>query len=296
MKIQSKLVIYGEVLFDCFPDGNRVLGGAPFNVAWHCQAFGLDPLLISRIGDDQEAELISQAMQKWGMDLSGLQHDDTHPTGRVEVSYVDNEPSYEIVENSAWDFIEINELPKLQGELFLYHGSLSLRNGVSSETLSHLKSLDAVSAFVDINLRYPWWDIQTINEIIEDVCCVKLNEHELQLVTGQSLSIDENIHKLRQLSNAGVVIVTRGDQGVVVSGDERRVEKFKPELADSVVDTVGAGDAFSSVYILGYYHGWDLNVTVQRAQQFASAIVGMQGATTTDVGFYDRFKRGWGLS
>ncbi len=36
-------VIFGEVLFDCFSDGNSVLGGAPFNVAWHLQAFGLSP-------------------------------------------------------------------------------------------------------------------------------------------------------------------------------------------------------------------------------------------------------------
>ena len=28
-------VVFGEVLFDCFPDGSAVLGGAPFNVAWH---------------------------------------------------------------------------------------------------------------------------------------------------------------------------------------------------------------------------------------------------------------------
>lgn len=44
--------IFGEVLFDHFPDGSRVLGGAPFNVAWHTQAFGLAPCFISRIGND----------------------------------------------------------------------------------------------------------------------------------------------------------------------------------------------------------------------------------------------------
>ena len=37
----TRPVVFGEVLFDCFPDGSRVLGGAPFNVAWHCQAFWL---------------------------------------------------------------------------------------------------------------------------------------------------------------------------------------------------------------------------------------------------------------
>ena len=45
-------LIVGEVLFDVFPDGSRVLGGAPFNVAWNLCALGADPLLISRVGTD----------------------------------------------------------------------------------------------------------------------------------------------------------------------------------------------------------------------------------------------------
>ena len=36
----AEVVVYGEVLFDCFPDGRRVLGGAPFNVAWGLKGFG----------------------------------------------------------------------------------------------------------------------------------------------------------------------------------------------------------------------------------------------------------------
>ncbi|MES9966998.1 MAG: carbohydrate kinase, partial [Sedimenticola sp.] len=46
------LCIFGEVLFDIFPGDERVLGGAPFNVAWHLQAFQAEPLFISRIGND----------------------------------------------------------------------------------------------------------------------------------------------------------------------------------------------------------------------------------------------------
>ena len=53
-------IIFGEVLYDCFPDGQAVLGGAPFNVAWHLQGFGLNPLFISRVGDDPLGHLINQ--------------------------------------------------------------------------------------------------------------------------------------------------------------------------------------------------------------------------------------------
>ena len=74
-------ILIGEVLFDCFPDGSRVLGGAPFNVAWHLQAFGLDPLLISRVGADQAGDEVLAAMESWGMDRTGVQRDEELPTG-----------------------------------------------------------------------------------------------------------------------------------------------------------------------------------------------------------------------
>ena len=37
------IALFGEVLIDQFPEGQRILGGAPFNVAWHLQAFGQKP-------------------------------------------------------------------------------------------------------------------------------------------------------------------------------------------------------------------------------------------------------------
>ena len=71
-KKRNRPIIFGEVLFDCFPDGSRVLGGAPFNVAWHLQAFGAEPLFVSRVGNDPMGRKIRDAMLQWGMDTSGL--------------------------------------------------------------------------------------------------------------------------------------------------------------------------------------------------------------------------------
>ena len=80
-------VIFGEVLFDRFPDGSAVLGGAPFNVAWNLQAFGQAPLLISRVGQDALGEQIRETMTDWSMDTSCLQSDMSHPTGIVDISF-----------------------------------------------------------------------------------------------------------------------------------------------------------------------------------------------------------------
>ena len=47
------VVIWGEVLWDRFPDGAH-LGGAPSNVAWHLGLAGGWARLVSRVGDDDD--------------------------------------------------------------------------------------------------------------------------------------------------------------------------------------------------------------------------------------------------
>ena len=57
----GSFLAFGEILFDCFPDGRHVLGGAPLNVAYHMACLGLTSSIISAVGDD---ELGRQAMKE----------------------------------------------------------------------------------------------------------------------------------------------------------------------------------------------------------------------------------------
>jgi fructokinase len=297
---KPQTVIFGEVLYDCFPDGKRVLGGAPFNVAWHCQAFGMQPLLISRVGNDSPGEEIQQAMTDWGMATAGLQLDLQHPSGVVDVQFVQGEPTYSIVENSAWDFIDTTGLPQLQQDSLLYHGSLALRNPESAATLDYIKQQISASIFVDINLRSPWWKLAQIRQMIRDARWLKLNQHELAQIqpdlTEMAVEDDRVLMNLLQQYQLELLIVTRGEQGVVVCDQQGTVSRVVPETVAQVADTVGAGDAFSSVMLLGQYKQWSLPVRAQRALQFASAVVGLQGATTRDTEFYQPFIEAWQLS
>ncbi|WP_232224975.1 PfkB family carbohydrate kinase [Acidihalobacter ferrooxydans] len=59
-----------------------------------------------------------------------------------------------------------------------------------------------------------------------------------------------------------------------------------------MVDTVGAGDAFDSVLLLGLARGWPLEQILGRAQSFASAVVGQRSATT-NPDFYRPFVDQW---
>lgn len=78
---------------------------------------------------------------------------------------------------------------------------------------------------------------------------------------------------------------------VIIEGGE--VFETRPGPAIEVVDTVGAGDALASVMILGMLRGWAMQTALDRAQSFASAIVGRRGATVSDSDFYAPFIAAW---
>ena len=60
-----------------------------------------------------------------------------------------------------------------------------------------------------------------------------------------------------------------------------------PTSVQDVVDTVGAGDAFTAVLLLGRLRGWPHDATLERAQQFASRIVRQRGAFARDRTAYE---------
>ena len=207
-------LIFGEVLFDRFPDGNAVLGGAPFNVAWHLQAFGAAPLFVSRVGNDDLGRRIQAAMRAWGMDSAGLQIDSQHPTGTVEVHFEQGEPAYDIVAGRAYDCIAADSLPQLTPAL-IYHGTLALRAATSLQALETLNSRYNTPVFLDVNLRPPWWELQAARKLLDNARWVKLNEDELSLLGTDSGTLDQRAARLRETHGNELLIVTRGGDGAV---------------------------------------------------------------------------------
>lgn len=286
MSLNGQPLIFGEVLFDHFPDGQQTLGGAPFNVAWHLQAMGAKPLFLSRIGQDSQGDTIKTAMQSWGMDTSLLQSDAKHPTGLVDVSFTDNEPNYEIVTDVAYDFIAANKLPPLENINLLYHGTLALRNAHSYATLQSIKNDFSGLIFMDVNLRPPWWQQQILSDCLHDSHWVKLNHEELAQLGFNKQSLQSEAEKFLKEFQLQGLIVTCGAQGAHALSDDGQWQSITPTLTSAVIDTVGAGDAFTSVIINGLIHHWDLQQTLERAQDFASQIVGIRGATPNTAEFY----------
>jgi fructokinase len=286
--------IFGEVLFDYFPDGSRVLGGAPFNVAWHLQAFGQSPRFISRIGDDPAGREIATLMNAWDMSCEAVQNDNEHPTGSVRVLIEDGEPHYEIVADCAYDFIRRKLLEKQQTLGILYHGSLAIRNPVSRAALQAAKARHQGKIFVDVNLRPPWWDREMLLPLLHDANWVKLNEAELSALYPGEFGLEATMQTFCMHFDLETLVVTRGEQGAVAYDRRQHFVTVKPPESTAVVDTVGAGDAFAALLLMGLSRQWPLKATLERAQAFACALVGRRGATVTDRAFYRAFSEQWG--
>lgn len=292
-------VIFGEVLFDVFEDGTAMLGGAPFNVAWHLQGLGLRPLLISRIGQDEYGESVLMRMQQWGMDTQAVQIDPVYPTGRVEVSIQAGEPHYEIQAEQAYDKISsalvIDQIVNLPCSL-LYCGSLAQRDAVSRKSLQRLILEQELPVFVDINRRPPWVDEVTISKTLHAATSVKMNEAELAIQTGLPICDEDSLQRaaalLRDEYNIAQVYITRGEKGAshvsatgIQTGLAHKVLNF--------VDSIGAGDAFAAVCLLGQVRQWPVAQTLNRATGFASMVCAQRGALIEDRSVYTNLVREW---
>ncbi len=289
----NAITVFGEVLFDHFPDGNKVLGGAPFNVAWHLQAFGGNPQFISRIGNDPSGLQIRVAMQSWNMNPGFLQQDFCYPTGQVAVTIEQGEPSYSILPDQAYDHIEMADLIGINHTGILYHGTLAARSILSRQTLTSLKALHKGKIFIDVNLRQPWWNKADVLGLIKDADWLKLNLQELQTLKDDMTDVKTSMKELVLRYKLEGIIVTCGEEGALALDNSGKFFSVSPTTPVDLIDTVGAGDAFSAILLLGLNLGWPLGQTMERAQLFASAITGQRGATVDDLDFYQPFIASW---
>lgn len=282
-------VVFGEVLFDCFPDGRKIPGGAPFNVAWNLQALGQRSLFVSAVGVDQMGSDLKDLAREWGMSLDGVRTIPDVRTSVVQVELEDGMPSYMIVPDTAMDYIEAPSTVDSGDGKILYHGSLAAREGKTFSALVELRDKWTGRVFLDINIRKPHFDSKRFFPMIRGVDYLKINDEELAELSGEPFELEragELVQRFANKHQVSNVILTCGKKGAFwfQSGGDL---KYEPVSDDApVVDTVGAGDAFASVCLHGISEGWDTESILKNAAEFASRVCGNRGATTKDRDFY----------
>ena len=236
------------------------------------------------------------------MALEGISVDPHHPTGQVTITLQDKDARFDIRADQAYDHIDqklVAQLSTTQPVTLLYHGSLIARSPQNRELLARMADRTGLPAFVDVNLRDPWWNQQTVTEMMARARWVKLNSDELSALVpgteGTRAGLARAAETLRDRFGLELVIVTQGADGALICARDGTVAEKAP-APESVIDTVGAGDAFSAVTIYGLSHGWTPQVMLQRALFFASAVVAQRGATSMDESLYHSHLAAWGAT
>ena len=283
-------LIFGEVLFDCFPDGRHVLGGAPFNVAWNLKGLGHDPCFVSAVGNDDAGMLVRRKMVSWEIDTDELQKVEGRPTGTVEVSGEQEEPRYHIHEDQAYDYIaDPIDRTRTSACDLVYHGSLVYRSERSRQTLSRLISDAPMPRFVDINIRDPHFDPSWTSELLGGARWVKLNTEELARLTDFPVDgrpqIEKAVAAMKDRFGDAIYFVTCAGDGAYAFNDSK-VDFCIGEKPVPFRDAVGAGDAFSAATISGILNGWPTVETLQFAVRYAERICGITGGTTNTRSVY----------
>jgi fructokinase len=309
-------VAIGELLWDLLPAGAR-LGGTTANYAILSSRLGANSALVSCVGRDdlgREAlgrltavshELRLQGSAGGRFDTSAVQISDVLPTGTVSVTLDGaGRPRYEINQPVAWDGIET--LPGLL--------ALATRAGVVCfGTLAQRMdpSRNSIRAFVeatptecvrvcDLNLRKPFCTVEVVGWCLENTTLLKVSDEELpevgrllgdarvgkgfpyEGVGGEDLTsaaVGSATALLEAAPDCKLVAVTLGPHGSLIASrdgwDRHRGFSVK------VVDTIGAGDAFTAGLAYAFVRGASIEQMNVVSNLCGSYVASQSGATPT---------------
>jgi fructokinase len=271
----------GEVLWDLLPGGKQ-LGGAPANFAYHAQQLGARATIISAVGHDTLGDEILARLAELNIDTSFVTVDGTHPTGTVSVKLdAAGVPSYVIHEDVAWDFLRCCDAAyRLRSDIICF-GSLAQRNRQSRAAIQDILDHTGRLKIFDINLRQHYYNRPVIEESLDLADVLKINDEEVATVTCLfDLNSFADVRRMLFDRYAlDLIAVTRGAKGSVLYPRDGESAEHPGTPATKLVDTVGAGDAFTAALAVGLWRKEPLDRINAAANRLAAFVCTQPGAT-----------------
>jgi len=255
------LVVMGHVSVDTiiFPGGRRMEmpGGAAAAVATSAAQAGARVGLVTRIGEDFPREWLERLAQY--VDVRGVQ---VLPgkTIHIRMIYYEDGSVDAPVEMGVARRMGETPIPDEYLTAKLFH----IAPIPPEEQLKALKRLEGKRISLDFNPTY-MEDYRTkrdlLKEIVGRVEVLFPNEREAVTITGEGdvKRAAETLHEW----GAGLVVITRGERGVLLYNGEEFLEfPALPIGENEVTDPTGAGDAFAGGFLAGYSQGKDIETCV----------------------------------
>lgn len=309
------IVSIGEILFDADPKkGLLTIGGAPSNWAIDCHRLisnkNIKTVVVSAIGDDLLGDVVEDFLDNCNIG-SLIARLPNQRTSVVKVKYDEaNNPSYDIVEPVAWDFIGFDNASPEQKALLddiranccaVCWGTLGQRKPVSrkfiQDFVSSITNPNALKVY-DPNIRKkPDDDKEIIRKSLLLANTVKLSHEEVDTIgdlfdlfqqintkTGENKGTEEDYKERSKIlfdafPNLNMIIITLSDKGSYIF--TRNGEMSKKEHIDKVENAkpVGCGDSFLAGVIASLVSGKDLPYAHQKGTEVSRFVAQNDSAT-----------------
>ena len=293
----AEVVGVGEAMGLLDPDGSGPLedarhftlkvAGAEANVLIAVARLGHRAALVSAVGADPVGRLVRRTLEAQGVDTALLHTDPASPTGVFFKERFDDglRRVYYYREGSAASRLTPDRavLDRLPTPAVLVVSGLSLGlgrpDGLSAVVRAAVERFSAAGCTVvfDPNLRPGVWDgdraREDFAEIAAHVDVLLAGRDELAVLVPDVPAPEA----ARGLCRHGMraVVVKAGSQGAVIH-EGGRMWPVAPYPVASVVDPVGAGDAFAAGVVTGLVRGWPLLDGVR-----LGAVLGAKAVTTS---------------
>ncbi|MFA9461381.1 carbohydrate kinase family protein [Thiohalorhabdus sp. Cl-TMA] len=259
----AELVTCGECLVDMVPDANGCFcphpGGAPANVAVDASRLGLSAAFVGKRGDDAFGEILQAYLADGGVDTSGFTVTREALTALAFIQYRDGQvPEFSFYRSPGADeLLRPQDFPPrlLDGAKAFHFGSISLYSepaaGATRAAADKVRAHGGLVSY-DPNLRPALMNtrpgaLEAARSAIGRAHILKASGEELAQLTG----LAREDQALTYLFEHGVrlVAITRGPDGATLTTSAVRVDLASEPVA--VVDTTGAGDAFTAALVTG---------------------------------------------
>ena len=280
----TRVVTAGETmaLLDPVEEGELELGdlmtlriaGAESNFAVALARLGVPVTWISRLGADRMGSLIRAALEREDVDLRWVREDAQAPTGlfykwraggRTSVAYVRR--------GSAASRLEPADVPDeaLEGASLVHLTgiTMALGEGPRALVLDLARRARAAGAIVtfDPNHRPALWESAAAAAAAMEPVLEHVDWYLCGAAEGEALLGDADVAGALAARGVPGAVVRTGD-GSLVAWSGERVE-VAPGRSETVVDEVGAGDAFAAGFAYGLLHGWEPPVAAEAAHVIA---------------------------
>jgi ribokinase len=269
---------------DIVPTRSDLLpGGAGGTMAYHAAHLGHEVTLAARVGKDPFAAVALEKLQQSGVALSAIQHDPSTMTSTVTI-LVTGEERTMISANGANRLLEAAGLVQklLEQHDALILSAYALIGGAQreySQLAMQLAKKANIPIFIDLGTGAVNAAGTGLLEWVRGADYLLMNQLELFRITGED-SISDALGKLETLGLQNVVVKV-GALGAIL-WTPKESELLEGYSVDNVVDTTGAGDAFTVAFAHAVLLGFALPRAVSYANvagALAALAVGAQGAT-----------------